>query len=589
MNFNPFPWQERAIDEGIFKHQNMVLCWPTSSGKTFILIEAMLRAAVQGKRSVLILPGVDSVKEKADILWKRYISEYSSADIEVAYVYQGSKFFKSKNRRKPPIQECQIIIATYESLDKLLRKEKHLKGETHFKNIDIIAADEIHKIYNEKRGDTSDKVVTLLRYLNPDAQVLFSIATQSGAQELARWIKGNPLFEDRRPTNIAVFIYCLETKSFQSVEHEVPRFLAEIQAECEVEFYTQLKKVIERYREHCLIFNGTRRKTVSYALEYLTYKDPSGSLEGELFDKLIWARTGYLNAGLSKKARKVMTDAYKSGEINTLHTTTLIAESFDSDTSMVIVSDIKLAGNEIDPADLEQMLGRIRRPFHVNRGYPFGIGIVLAQKKEQVSRILGILHSSPDFGSKLEIYDSFLDQVLSLLKHCNWEECEYILGQTFFAFLKKEKFRKYICAAKQDLKTIGFLDEHGRLTSQAKAVVQYFIPLYIARKLISMKYEFYSPDFVKSLEIISGVFTECRFERFGRTPATEDSNSNLYEEGISEIQTKSRFMTKEQLLTLLLLHIHQAHTQHYPWCICQQHRCRPLLQHTNINYPHKAY
>jgi len=61
-----YPPQAEAVERGLLDGKNMLLAMPTASGKTLLAELAMLKAALQGRRSLYIVPLRALAAEKFD-------------------------------------------------------------------------------------------------------------------------------------------------------------------------------------------------------------------------------------------------------------------------------------------------------------------------------------------------------------------------------------------------------------------------------------------------------------------------------------------------------------------------------------------
>ena len=81
-----------------------------------------------------------------------------------------------------------------EKMDSLIRH-----GAPWINQIGLIVADEIHLLNDFSRGPTLEILLTLLRELAPQSQILALSATIKNVEELAKWLNAYPLKSDFRP------------------------------------------------------------------------------------------------------------------------------------------------------------------------------------------------------------------------------------------------------------------------------------------------------------------------------------------------------------------------------------------------------
>ncbi|HEX7444789.1 MAG TPA: DEAD/DEAH box helicase, partial [Methanothrix sp.] len=105
-----YPPQAEAVERGLLEGESMLLALATASGKTFLAELAMLKAALQAKRSLYIVPLRALASEKYDSFCK-------FRDLGVSVGISTGDFDKRDER----LGKNQIIIATSEKADSLMR------------------------------------------------------------------------------------------------------------------------------------------------------------------------------------------------------------------------------------------------------------------------------------------------------------------------------------------------------------------------------------------------------------------------------------------------------------------------------------
>ena len=71
----------------------------------------------------------------------------------------------------------------------------------------VVIVDEAHLINDESRGPTLEIVITLLRELLKNAQIIALSATIGNPEELAEWLKAELVIDDWRPVKLYKGIY----------------------------------------------------------------------------------------------------------------------------------------------------------------------------------------------------------------------------------------------------------------------------------------------------------------------------------------------------------------------------------------------
>ena len=186
------PAQEKSIKQGLLHGKNLLVCTPTASGKTLIAELAMLKSIVEGRgKSIYIVPLKALASEKFRDFKKRYDKvakiALSIGDIDSA---------------DPYIADYDLIIVTSEKMDSLIRHHAPWLS-----NIATIVIDEIHLLNDTERGPTLEVLLTILKELLKNAQIIGLSATIGNAEELAEWLNAGLVVDDWRPVKLHKGIY----------------------------------------------------------------------------------------------------------------------------------------------------------------------------------------------------------------------------------------------------------------------------------------------------------------------------------------------------------------------------------------------
>jgi len=176
----------------LLEGKNLLVCTPTASGKTLIAELAMLNAILNGKgRAVYISPLKALASEKYREFRQRYghkikialsIGDIDSSDGHLA--------------------NYDLIFCTAEKLDSLTRHHSPW-----LKDIAVVVCDELHLLNDPSRGPTLEILLTILRDLVPDVQVIALSATIGNPKELAEWLDANLVVDSWRPVKLHQGIY----------------------------------------------------------------------------------------------------------------------------------------------------------------------------------------------------------------------------------------------------------------------------------------------------------------------------------------------------------------------------------------------
>lgn len=180
------PSQAKSIDAGLFKDKNLLVCTPTGSGKTLVAELAFLNSIYHNiGKAVYIVPLKALASEKYKEFIKRY-PEFKTAmsigDIDSSESY---------------LANYDLIICTAEKLDSLLRHKAPW-----LKDLKVMIVDEIHLLNDPERGPTLEILITILRTLLKNIQIIGLSATIGNPQELAAWLNAELVIDTWRPVKL---------------------------------------------------------------------------------------------------------------------------------------------------------------------------------------------------------------------------------------------------------------------------------------------------------------------------------------------------------------------------------------------------
>ena len=186
------PAQEKSIKKGLLEGRSLLVCTPTASGKTLIAELAALKSIIEGKgKAVYIVPLKALAAEKYRNFKKRYGNiikvALSIGDIDSSDHY---------------IAEYDLIVTTSEKLDSLIRHHSPW-----ISGVKTIIVDEIHLLNDAERGPTLEILLTILKQLLKNAQIIGLSATIGNAEELAEWLDAELVVDEWRPVKLEKGIY----------------------------------------------------------------------------------------------------------------------------------------------------------------------------------------------------------------------------------------------------------------------------------------------------------------------------------------------------------------------------------------------
>jgi len=184
------PAQYKAIDAGLFNDKNLLICTPTASGKTLVAELAIMNAIFHDKgKCVYIVPLKALANEKFEHFKNMhdFKTAISSGDIDSDDSY---------------LANYDLIITTSEKFDSLIRH--HVAW---LSKVKVVIIDEIHLLNDSSRGPTLEIVITILRKILKNMQLIGLSATIGNPQDLARWLDAELVLDDWRPVKLHKGIY----------------------------------------------------------------------------------------------------------------------------------------------------------------------------------------------------------------------------------------------------------------------------------------------------------------------------------------------------------------------------------------------
>lgn len=365
----PRELQQKAIDAGLLEGTNMMISSPTGSGKTLIGEIAALRAVSNGQKAIFMVPLRSLALQVGKTIKERYASrglnvEISTSDFETS----GST-----------LEACDVLIATYERTDSLLRHKAAWLSD-----IGTVVVDEIQNISDPMRGGRLEGTLMRLRKAFSDVQFVILSATVGQPNILADWLDCKLVQSNHRPVPLVTRV--LKTSEPEKTVRDL--VMNSIQKSGQV-----------------VVFNRTRREAVaaaqrlgphvqrqlrhaekeSLANEVSSLENWSASLPRDLVS-LIHNGLAYHHAGLDFESRNLVERLFKRGILKAISATTTLASGMNLPARTVVLTSIAspadykeiLSANEI-----HQMLGRAGRPGYDKEG--FGIIITRSEGERQTA------------------------------------------------------------------------------------------------------------------------------------------------------------------------------------------------------------
>ncbi len=186
------PAQEKAIQAGLFKGKNLLVCTPTASGKTLIAEMAATKNILENKgKTIYIVPLVALATEK----YKEFKRKYE-------HLFKIALSIGDYDRSETQLIDADLIICTAEKLDSLIRHHSPW-----LKFVSLVVVDEIHLMNDVSRGPTLEIIITVLKKVLPNIQIIGLSATIGNPAELAEWLNAELVLDTWRPVPLKKGVY----------------------------------------------------------------------------------------------------------------------------------------------------------------------------------------------------------------------------------------------------------------------------------------------------------------------------------------------------------------------------------------------
>jgi helicase len=225
---------------------------------------------------------------------------------------------------------AQVVVATYEGIDHLLRCGKSLPG------IGTVVVDEIQMLEDRERGHRLDGLIARLRYLAPQAQLLYLSATVGAPHLLAEKLGARLVTYAERPVPLERYLLFVPRK--EKIRHEKELV--------EEEFGVRSSK---GFRGQTIVFTNSRAKC-------------------HVIAEALGKKAAPYHAGLTSQERRDVERRFADGKIAAVVTTAALGAGVDFPASQVIFDSLAMGNEWLTVQEFTQMAGRSGRPDFHDRG-----------------------------------------------------------------------------------------------------------------------------------------------------------------------------------------------------------------------------
>lgn len=181
------PAQAKAIEAELLQHKNLLICTPTSSGKTMVAELAAMNSILNKKGKAIYIAPLKSLASEKFKEFKQHYSDKMKIALSIGDVDEVD----------PHLHEYDFIITTSEKLDSLIRHKVNW-----LKDVAVIIVDEIHLLNDPGRGPTLEILITILKEILKNVQIIGLSATIGNPEQLAKWLNAKLIIDDWRPVKL---------------------------------------------------------------------------------------------------------------------------------------------------------------------------------------------------------------------------------------------------------------------------------------------------------------------------------------------------------------------------------------------------
>lgn len=433
-----YPPQKDAIKHGLFEGKNIVLSVPTAAGKTLTATLAAINKLSQSPvKVVYIVPLVALANEKYRYYKKLFGDKWRVA-ISVGDLDSAN----------PQLAKYDFIVCTTEKLDSLIRHDA-----SWVKEIGLMIVDEVHLINDFSRGPTLEVLITRLKEIVPNAQLLALSATINNSDELADWLNAERVVSDFRPVKL------YEGVSFENKIHFLNK------DDYEISGAEQENSILENtlsLRKQALFFVSTRRNAEGLAQKLArTTRKKMSKVEHEELARLsqdvlnvlesptrqckkladcIRSGSAFHHAGLLRKQKQLIEEGFRAGMVKSISATPTLAMGVNLPAFRVVIRDPKryyrgIGSSYIPVLEYKQFVGRAGRPQYDK----FGESILVARTADDADKLVDrfIMGEPEKIKSKLAVEPVLRMHTLALISS-GFAKTEKALleffSKTFYAY-----------------------------------------------------------------------------------------------------------------------------------------------------------
>lgn len=377
--------QIAAINEfNLLEGQHLVVSAPTSSGKTMVGELAALRAALERKRSLFLLPLKALVNDKH----RHFNRVYGTFGLRTIRATGDS----TSDEIQPLMRgQYDVCLMTYEKCAGLLLGSPHILDQ-----VAVIVVDEVQMIADASRGVNLEFLLTLLRVRRRQAaepQLIALSAVIGDTNGLERWLDAGILRRTERPVPLdegvirgdGSFRYIASDLGGERIDPAHVR--PELRKGSSQDYIIPLVRKLAAEGKSTLVFRETRGEAqgcalylaqalglppAQEALDGLPIADPSST--SARLRQALEGGVAFHTSYLDPDERQVIEDQFRRrpSSIRAIAATTTLAMGVNTPAEAVIVAGLKHPDDSpYSVAEYKNMVGRAGRLGLAERGVSY--------------------------------------------------------------------------------------------------------------------------------------------------------------------------------------------------------------------------
>jgi len=326
---------------------HLVVCSPTSSGKTYVAEAAIAHANHFGYKGIYLSP-LKALSNEKLMEWTDKEHDYTRMGRKVA-ILTGD--FQKTEAKMNEIANSDMIVMTSEMLNSVTRLYSPTNPASQWLlRVGVIVIDEAHLIAEEERGDKLEALIMLLTEINPMVRIVALSATLPNVSDFAKWLS---VLTGRKTEMIVSKFRPIPLEKHFCEYLPVSRKTAEV----EQQITEMVDYVMAQNPEACYLIFVTSK---AFGKKLSAHLSGAGN------------KNFFFSADLSKTERNSLHARYNAREFNTLIATNALAWGVNTPAKIVIVTSTRMGiGKKVSTATLNQEAGRAGRPQYDKEGKVF--------------------------------------------------------------------------------------------------------------------------------------------------------------------------------------------------------------------------